>query len=95
MIIKWISVSIVFIAFCLFTLTLGQFSPIEITSTGLSFIFYSIVIIGLPIVVIKELGKLFAITKSIALVSHNSIKKPLGFMSQWLFYVDINSLLES
>ena len=62
--IKWISVSIVFIAFCLFTLTLGQFSPIEITSTGLSFIFYSIVIIGLPVVVIMELGKLLTVMKN-------------------------------
>ena len=65
---KRISLSIVFIAFCLFTLTLGQFGPIQIKLNGLSFIFYSIIFIGLPIVVIKGLRKWFATIKNQKLI---------------------------
>lgn len=65
---KRISLTIAFIAFCLFTLTFGQFSPIEITLVGLSFIFYCIIIIGLPIVATKELRKLFEKIKNQNLV---------------------------
>lgn len=61
---KRISLSIAFIAFCLFILTAGQFSPLEIKLDGLRFILYSIIFIGLPIVAVKELRRWFTKLKN-------------------------------
>lgn len=59
-----ISYPIIFIAFCLFTLTVGEFLPFEFSSTQLSFIFYLIVLIGLPVFSIIEIRKLFVRLKN-------------------------------
>ena len=65
---KRISLTIWFIIFCLITLTFGRYLPIEIKLVGISFIFYSIILIGLPIAAIKELRKWFSKLKNKNLV---------------------------
>ena len=51
---KKISLALIFILICLFILTVGQFTPIEIGFGGVSFVIYATIFIGLPIVFYAE-----------------------------------------
>ena len=80
---RHISISILFIIFSLLVLIFGRFSPIEIANSSLSFIFYSVIIIGLPIVTLKEIRTRLTRLKNQTLIS--TIK--IIFTCLGLFYI--------
>lgn len=76
---KKISFSLIFIFASLFVLTVGQFTPFEISMGGIGFIIYATIFIGLPIVLYKQ-SKLFL------LKPRSKIKKLIATLAVLLYF---------